>query len=407
MQYVVPDLLLQTARNHPWALAVIEDDQALTYCELAVLARRCAGFLAERARPGDRVALVLPLESRSLALFFGAHMAGLVPVFIHDRLPASRIGGIIEHAQAVLVVTSRNRRALVRRCSAATRRVVTADTAAGPPLNAVQRVIGPDLAALVYPASAEEPLKGVMLSHDNLLAGAFALCDCLRLTEHDRILTLPAWSSHYGLNQVLATFAAGAAVVIPRLTSAPGVCHHLTSAAVTGLALLPSLWPSLAGGRSPFLHEAYPHLRYLTHSGAGLAPGMLTAMRSAHPKVEVFALYGHPETLHTTCLQRPLIDTKPGSIGRPVPNSDVLVVDDNGRPCPPGTHGQFVHRGPTIARGYWRDPEATAAVFRPHRAGTGHGASEMVVYSGEYGYADADGSLHHAARRADQPARTG
>lgn len=157
MQYVVPDLLLQAARKNPWALAVVEDDQALTYSELAVLARRCAGFLAGRARPGDRVALVLPPETRSLALFFGAHMAGLIPVLIHEQLPAPRVGGIIEHAQAVLAVTSRHRRALVRRYSAGGRSIVTADAAAGPPLRAVQRVIGHDLAALVYPSGTEDP----------------------------------------------------------------------------------------------------------------------------------------------------------------------------------------------------------------------------------------------------------
>ncbi|MET7390762.1 AMP-binding protein [Streptomyces sp. NPDC005529] len=395
MQYNVPDLLFQAARKAPWSLAVVENDQAITYYELAEMARRCAGFLAERTRPGDRVALVLPPHTRGLALYFGAHMAGLVPVVIDERLSAPRIGSIIDHTQAVVVVTSRWRSSLIRSCSLAGRSFVAAETAIGSPLKTTPRVIGHDLAALVYSSDTEGPLKGVMLSHDNLLAGAFATSDCLRLTERDRVLTLPSWSCHDGLNQVLATIAAAASVVVGPSASVPDICKVLKEARVTGLALIPGLWPTLTSVRSPFQREPYPRLRFITQSGGDVPRAALRALRAKHPEVEVFALYGHPETLYTTCLPYPLINTKPGSIGKPVPGSDVMVVDERGRPCPAGIKGQLVHRGSTIAQGYWRDPESTAAVFRHQPVGGVQGLTETVVYSGEYGYADADGVLHH------------
>src|SRR5262245_53778295 len=97
--YTVPDLLVHGIR-HAHGPAVIDGDVAVSYQELIDKARRCADVLADHARRGDRVALLLPRSAQALAAYFGAHLAALVPVFIHEQLRPRQIASIVDHAGA-------------------------------------------------------------------------------------------------------------------------------------------------------------------------------------------------------------------------------------------------------------------------------------------------------------------
>ena len=110
-------------------------------------------------------------------------------------------------------------------------------------------------------------------------------------------------------------------------------------------------------------------------------------------------MYGLTEAFRSTYLDPALIDDRPTSIGKAIPNTEVLVIGDDGRPCPAGVVGELVHRGPTVALGYWHDPAATAAVFRPHPHPPPGVTAETVVYSGDYVRADGEGFLYYAGRR--------
>ena len=74
-------------------------------------------------------------------------------------------------------------------------------------------------------------------------------------------------------------------------------------------------------------------------------------------------MYGLTEAFRSTYLAARSVDEKPNSIGRAIPGAEVLVIDEQLQRCGPGQTGQLVHRGPTVALGYWDDPEATAQVF--------------------------------------------
>lgn len=399
MLCTVSDLLLDPARRHPDAVAVIDGPTAVTYQELADQAWSCAGFLSRHADSGDRIALLLPRTVETLAVFFGAQLAGLVPVFVHEQLRPHQAAHIVGDAQAALAITTPRLRPILRDCALSPRQVVNVSAVSGPPPPSGPRSIGRDLAVLAYTSGSTGSAKGVMLSHDNLVSGAVIVAAYLGLSAADRTLALLPWSFDYGLNQVLATFAASGTVVIQRSAFPPDICRTLACAEVSGMAGVPTLWDAMTGPRSPFLRHQYPCLRYVTNSGGTMPVAVIRALRAAHPGTAIYAMYGLTEAFRSTFLNPALIDSKPTAIGRPIPNSDVLVIDDQGALCPPGAEGQFVHRGPTVAMGYWRDPAATAVVFRPLPAGLRGGGQEMVVYTGDYGYADADGDLYYRGRR--------
>ena len=224
------------------------------------------------------------------------------------------------------------------------------------------------MGTLVYTSGSTGLAKGVMDTQANLVAGAWSVATYQRLTADDRVISALPWSVDYGLNQVLSAFWVGAAVVIERSSYGPDICRTLRSQRITGLAGVPALWEMLARRPSNFLSEPLPHLRYVTNSGEMLGRRMLDGIREAHPHVDVYLMYGLTEAFRSTYLEPDLVDSRPTSIGGPIPGTDALIVDEFGDEVPPGEVGEFVEGGATVALGYWRNAAATAAVYRPDPA---------------------------------------
>jgi acyl-coenzyme A synthetase/AMP-(fatty) acid ligase len=111
-------------------------------------------------------------------------------------------------------------------------------------------------------------------------------------------------------------------------------------------------------------------------------------------------MYGLTEAFRSTYLDPDKVDAKPNSIGRAIPGAEILVLDEAGRPCSAGETGELVHRGPTVALGYWDDPDATGQVFRPNPLRPpGTPATERVVFSGDLVNRDEEGDIHFVGRR--------
>src|SRR5256885_3696457 len=166
------------------------------------------------------------------------------------------------------------------------------------------------------------------------------------------------------------------------------------------MAAVPILWIQLIQRLSPMRSLSLPHLRYITNSG-GVFPVELVKQYRAHfPHTRIFLMYGLSEAFRSTYLPPEEIDRRPGSMGRAIPETEILIVDAEDRECAPGQPGELVHAGPTVALGYWNRPEATAAVYRPHPLRPGSG--ERVVYSGDLVRRDEEGFLYFVGRRDQQ-----
>jgi acyl-CoA synthetase (AMP-forming)/AMP-acid ligase II len=399
MFYIVSDLLATRTRQIQAMIAIIDGDRCISYGELSELAARYATLLRSLdTEPGDRIALLAPRSIETVAAFFGAQLAGAVTVFISDRLRAHQIAHIVADADVAAVLTTARLRPLLRVSSIAPHRVLDVGSPASGPSVSGARPIGKDLALLAYTSGSTGPPKGVMLTHDALMAGAAIVADYLGLTSADRTMALLPWSFDYGLNQVLSTFYVGGTIVIQRSAFPADLCRTLIDAQVTGLAGVPSLWTILRERRSPFLKVPLPKLRYITNSGGSLAVDLIHEIPRSHHRTDLYLMYGLTEAFRSTYLPPTLVDTRPTSIGKAIPNTEILVVGDDGKPCQAGKTGELVHRGPTAARGYWRDQEATARVFRPHPFVL-TANPEIVVYSGDYVRADDDGFLYYVGRR--------
>jgi acyl-CoA ligase (AMP-forming) (exosortase A-associated) len=398
------DLLHQHASSSTAAqVAVVDGARRAGYRELLRRARSMAGLLKERGiRRGDRVAIFLPRSIDAVTALFGTWFAGGVAVIVNDRLRTQQVRHIVEHSEAGCVVTDSQQLRAVPQLPR--EQVISVDAVESWPAPcAPDFVIGADLALLIYTSGSTGVPKGVMLTHDNVLSGARIVTDYLHLTARDVILSVLPFSFDYGLNQLMTSLLVGGTLVIQRSLFPRDICQSLVKERITGLAGVPTLWLQLIGRHSPFLRTSCPELRYITNSGGRLPEHAVRLIRAAHPHVQIYLMYGLTEAFRSTYLPPDEVDRRPSSIGKAIPNVEILVINDDGTRCQPGEVGELVHRGANVSRGYWRDPDSTSRVLKPHPLEEcRNGNREMVVFSGDLVTTDADGYLYFLGRKDKQ-----
>ena len=126
---------------------------------------------------------------------------------------------------------------------------------------------------------------------------------------------------------------------------------------------MPPLWIQIAQQTWP--EEVGGRVRYFANTGGRMPKTTLDKLRALFPKARPFLMYGLTEAFRSTYLDPSEVDRRPDSIGKAIPNAEILVVRPDGTLCDPGEEGELVHRGPLVALGYWDDPERTAERFRP------------------------------------------
>jgi len=252
------------------------------------------------------------------------------------------------------------------------------------------------MAAILYTSGSTGKPKGVVLSHRNMVAGAKSVASYLENTPDDRILSVLPLSFDYGLSQLTTAFHVGATAVLMNYLLPRDILKSVEKERITGLAAVPPLWIQLAQLNWP----EQASLRYITNSGGAMQRTTLDALRKALPKTKVFLMYGLTEAFRSTFLPPDELDRRPDSMGKAIPNAEVMVLREDGSPCAPGEPGELVHRGALVAMGYWNDLEKTAERFKPVSSRQqGLPIPELAVWSGDTVRMDEEGFLYFISRK--------
>jgi amino acid adenylation domain-containing protein len=393
-------MLLTTAAIAADRPAVIDGgDRHIGYGELADRSQAIASRLQRAGvEPGDRVAVLLQRGGDAAAAFFGVLASGAAAVTVNESLRPRQIEYILRHAEATILLTSLDLMNRLPRTLETTARVLDVDAIPSSGSMEPEPRVATDVAQIIYTSGSTGLPKGVTVSHGNLWAGMHAVVDYLGVSEEDRVASLLPFSFDYGLNQLLCCAGTGAALVVERSPIPHRVLETLRAQEVTVLPAVPPLWLQLLTVQA-FRDQSLPVLRVMTNTGGRLPVDAVRKLRRCQPHADLVLMYGLTEAFRSTYLAPELVDRKPGSIGRAIPGAEILVLDENLEPCKPGETGQLVHRGATVALGYWRDPEATSQVFRPHPVRPpGTPDSERVVFSGDLVYRDDEGDLFFVSR---------
>jgi acyl-CoA ligase (AMP-forming) (exosortase A-associated) len=404
--YTLFDLIQAAQAARPGHTALVDGNRRVTYSELAGQSARFASFLLRSGiKRGDRVALYIPRSIEGVVALFGIWSAGAVGVIINEVLKTRQVNYILEHAEASLLLTNSRLIAEIENPFISASRTVLMDTLTFPESrpesrNDTSSVIGNDLALIIYTSGSTGLPKGIMLSHTNLITGAYIVADYLGLTEKDVLISLLPFSFDYGLNQLLTAVLVCGTLVIQRLLLHVDICTALVKEKVTGMAAVPMLWQQLAHSRSLFLKTKLPDLRYMTNTGGRLPEPIVKEIRRAHPHVDLYLMFGLTEAFRSTFLRPEEADNRPASIGKAIPNCEMVLLNEKGEICKPGELGELVHRGATVSLGYWKDPESTAKRFRPAPFQVGKGGiPEIAVYSGDYATMDEEGYIYFIGRK--------
>lgn len=420
MAQLIHEFIFHSARRAPLAPALAYQGVTLSYEALASMVEAAAGaWLRSGLAPGDRVAVYLEKREEAVAAMFGAAAAGGVFVPVNPLLKAAQVAHILADCNVRILVTSRERlnrlQAVLPSCPdlrtivltdggkqdlPAIDRVALADWQAcmattGAP---VHRRIDTDVAAILYTSGSTGLPKGVVLSHRNLVAGAVSVASYLDNRADDRILCVLPLSFDYGLSQLTTAFHSGACAVLMNHLLLRDIIDMVAQERITGLAAVPPLWIQL----SELSWHSATRLRYITNSGGVMQRRTLDALRRALPDTRIYLMYGLTEAFRSTYLAPEQLERRPDSIGKAIPNAEVLVLRSDGTPCGPNEPGELVHRGPLVALGYWNDAARTAQRFRPLPPRlSGLPMPEAAVWSGDTVRADEEGYLYFIGRGDD------
>ncbi|MGI2032710.1 class I adenylate-forming enzyme family protein [Rhizobium panacihumi] len=408
----IETLIAENLRQRPDKTAVVAGDVRLTYDEIDRQSSRLAARLDEAgAGRGDRIVFLLYNSSEAVVSFFATWKLGSVACPLHPSIKAEKLaeifrsiepGAIIAHARLVPMIDAACRLAgrrsviFVVHAGALAANTQSYEDAVGtdicstPPKNQSDD----DLALLIHTSGSTGRPKGVMLSHANITAACTAIAGYLENTETDVVLSVLPLSHGYGITQMVTMAMVGGTLVLEKSFAFPRVVlSRLQSEQVTGFPLVPAM-AALFANMPDLSAEMLPHLRYMTNAAAGMPPTTTGRLRACLPHVVLYLMYGQTECLRTTYLPPEEVAHRPLSVGRAIPGTQVLIVDDNGLPVAPGDIGELVVEGAHVMRGYWRDDVATAAALRAAPNG-------MRLFTGDLFRADDEGFLYFVSRRDD------
>ena len=433
---LLPELIALSADRAPNDCAVTSAGSSLHYGELHLAVKQfAAGLMALGLGRGERVAIYLEKRFETVIASFGAPAAGAVFVPVNPLLKPEQVGFILRDCNVRVLVTSPDRLALLSDVVGACpdlRHVLVTDPAGEAdrtapwlpksllscrwsellqsPLRTGHRVIDVDMAAILYTSGSTGKPKGVVLSHRNLVAGAKSVASYLENTASDTLLAALPLSFDAGFSQLTTAFHAGARVVLLNYLMPRDVLKALEREKVTGLTAVPPLYIQL--GQLDWPVSINESLRYFANTGGRMPLETLTLLRRRVPKARPFLMYGLTEAFRSTYLPPEEVDRRPDSIGKAIPNAELLVLREDGTPCGPDEAGELVHRGALVGMGYWNDAEKTAERYRllaPDAPGRQPGLQlpEYAVFSGDTVRRDADGFLYFIGRRDEMMKTSG
>lgn len=410
-------LLFDSASRWPQHAALLDERSATDYAGLATRVQHLTDVLLTAGVSSQgRVAIFLDKTVEAAALLLAVLHAGAIVVPINPKLKPAQVAYILQDCGAELLLTTTHRLAELR------------PLLQGPPLKAVlvdaalsaagdaaalsmhallqaprtqavsHRRIDSDAAAILYTSGSTGHPKGVVASHRNLVAGCQAVNAYLGTRPDDAILALLPISFDAGLSQVSTGLAAGAKVVLHTPLQAHKAAAAVAEHRITSITAVPPMWSLLAGARWDGIDTL--SVRIIANTGGHMNEALLCQLRQHFPQARPFLMYGLTEAFRSTYLDPAEVDRRPGSIGKAIPNAEILVLREDGTPCAANEPGELVHRGALVTLGYWNAPQKTAERFRPLPSPLADGlATELAVWSGDVVRRDEDGFLYFVGRR--------
>jgi long-chain acyl-CoA synthetase len=385
-----------TAQKHSAKPAVFWGDDEHSYERLLAQSLQLAAHLHRTlgVRPGDRVALWLKNCPEFVPALFGVLASGAVVVPVNTFLKPDEVHHVLADAAINVVITDASMAEYLPALAALRPQLRFWQVEEFPRLgnhSATDVVLHPsareDLAVIIYTSGTTGRSKGAMLTHGNLLHNIESCRQVLAAVDHDRfVVLLPMFHSFMLCVGVLLPMIVGGSMVLIRSLHPPkNILQDIYRRRATILPAVPSFFRTLATTPMP---SDLP-LRICISGGAPLPVEILREF-NRHMPVPLIEGYGLSEASPVVSMNPIAGPHKEGSIGRPIPDVEITVQDDEGNFLPTGATGEICVRGGNVMRGYWNQPESTAKALR-----------NGWLLTGDVGRGDSDGYFYITDRKKD------
>ena len=383
----------ESAQKNSAKTALFWGDTEYSYASLLDQTRALASHLQRvlEVKPGDRVGLWLKNCPEFVPALFGALQAGAVVVPINNFLKPAEIEYILADGGIDVLISEATLAEHLPKLSAARPALKFWPVENFSQLNSsnlppVERVVS-DLAVIIYTSGTTGRPKGAMLSHGNLLANVNSCRIVLSAVQDDRfVVLLPMFHSFMlCVGVFLPMLVGGSSVLIKSLHPPKNVILEIMHRQATILPAIPQFFRTLANAQAP----ADLPLRICISGGAPLPAEILREFNEKMP-IPLLEGYGLSEASPVVSMNPLAGPWKAGSIGKPIPDVEITVQNDDGEKLGSGETGEICVRGSNVMQGYWNQPEETAKALR-------HG----WLLTGDIGHCDADGYFYITDRKKD------
>ena len=377
-------LFEQQAELTPDAIAVVFDDQQLTYQQLNTQANQLAHYLQSLGVKSEHLVGIYLERSLSMTVALLAVLkagGGYVPLDVD--YPQQRLTYISQDSQISVLITQES---LLNFLPVEDMKVIVLDQESEvfnsqSPENPVSEVVPENLACVLYTSGSTGKPKGVMLTHGALVNHSSAISETFGLTSSDayggqsqRVLQFAAFGFDVALEEIFPTWFKGGTVVLrptQMFSSFANFAQFIEQQQITVLTLTSAYWHEWMVAVSQSYSTVPQSLRLLTVGGDTVLPETVAMWQQfVGDRITCLNAYG-PTEASVTAIVYDVQNYQPEKtnsvlIGRPVANTEIYILDSNLQPVPIGVKGELYIGGERLARGYLNRPELTQEKFIPH-----------------------------------------
>lgn len=253
-----------------------------------------------------------------------------------------------------------------------------------------------DLASLIYTSGSTGHPKGVMQTHHSMGFAIESLTTYLKLSIDDVFLLVSPISFDYGLYQVLMSIKLGATIVLEKSFNYPAnILKSIDQYDVTVFPGVPTTYGMLVDIYNR-TGKSYPSVARVTNTASALPSEYIPTLRKMFPNALVYCMYGLTECKRVSYLEPEKIDTKPTSVGKAIPGTEVFILNEEGNNVEVGEVGTLYVRGPHLMKGYWNQPQLTQEYLKE-----GKFLGDKMLCTHDYFKMDKDGDLYFVGRDDD------